>query len=386
MSSIDRRILLNITMLSSNDPEASRKADETFYRLNNILSGGQQLPNIKTIFNLCSKENTKLGAYIRNRCLNMIKDAILFDPTVTQAHNMLNHMDCSSRKQIRIVLFPGSRNEIEGLDIHEATHNMIIQFDNDETHFRPTEAHTNPPSFYQKCGSIKTALLYLEALMVDACFCHYLGISDVAASHSEKQQISSEKVSFLLDLCRSRNLNGFSLGAQDLLLKVASKINSSTPYISFLSIFTVALQDLISTDTFNYFHDYCRLWSKFQEWYYKKHYRFFSKDQPVEKAFYSVFYKSRYRGQISKAAFEDKLKSTIERAAIYMPNPPFDLERRYAVIVVKRKTRTPSLIAQFDSLFSGDIYQAKWDIVYWGDLEKYANIISFLDIFPIMIG
>lgn len=269
MSSTNHRILLHITMLAGNDPTATRKANATYYRFNNILDGHAQLPSITEICNYCDSVNRKLGAYIRNKCLDIKKEDTVFKPGVTKVKSMLNIIESSERKNIRILLYPGNRNEIDDLRMKETTHNMIVQFKDEPTKFCSTEPHANPPSFYQSCVSEEVALRYLEALLIDACICHYLGISDVAYHHDDKQHISVEKVLFLKEIVQRGQLDFLSPSAQNLVRYVAAKIDESTPYISFLSIFTIAPFDVFGDEKFFFFEDYCCLWNEFQRWYFE---------------------------------------------------------------------------------------------------------------------
>ena len=285
MSSDNHRILLHILMPSGDDPEATKKVDSTYLRFNNVLIGNGQLPNISKICDYCDSVNEKLGAYIRNRCLDIRKEDTIFEPSVNKPNSMLNVIENSERKKIRILLYPGKRNDIDNLNMSETTHNMIIQFNQDQSCFRATDPHANPPSFYQTCNSEENALLYLEGLMVDACICHYLGVSDVAFHHDDKKRISSEKVIFLRELSEKENLNFLSLGAQKLVRYVATQLSETTPYISFLSIFTIAPMDLFKEESYDsraYFEDYCDLWSEFQKWYFDRYDRVFSKKEKLK--------------------------------------------------------------------------------------------------------
>lgn len=386
MSSNNHRILLHITMLAGNDPVATRKADATYYRLNNILEGNGQLPSITEICNYCDRVNKKLGAYIRNKCLDIKKEDTVFKPPITKARTILNIIDSSERKKIRILLYPGKRDDIDDLNMQETTHNMIVQFKDASTYFCPAEPHANPPSFYQSCVSEEVALRYVEALLVDACICHYLGVSDVAFHHDDKQHISNEKVLFLKELTQKGQLGFLSASAQRLVEYVASVIDESTPYISFLSIFTIAPFDVFDGDDFFFFEDYCGLWSQFQRWYFDRHGRLFTKQRPIENPLETVFDRNKYQGQISETEIVNKIKELQEAPVCRVSNPPFGNESRFAVIIIKRMPSSSSTTGQFDALFSGKLHQSKWDIVYWEDMERYKNILPYLEIVPIMIS
>lgn len=381
----DHRILLHITMLAGNDPIATKKSDATYYRFNNILGGNGQLPSIAEICDYCDDVNRKLGAYIRNKCLDVSKEDTVFKPPITNSRNMLNIIDSSERKNIRILLYPGRRDDIDDLNMQETTHNMIIQFKDVLTSFCPTESHANPPSFYQPCVSEEIALRYVEALLVDACICHYLGISDVAYHHDDKQRISSEKVLFLKELIREGQLGFLSASAQRLVEYVTSKIDETTPYISFLSIFTIAPFDVLEGTEFSFFEDYCTLWSKFQRWYFDRHGRLFSKQKPIENPLETVFDRNKYQGQISPTGIVNKIQELLNTPICRATNFPFENESRFAIIIIKHKPKSTAT-EQFDALFSGKLHQSKWDIVYWGDLERYKNVMPYLEIVPIMIS
>ena len=385
MNSNNHRILLHITMVPSHDPEATKKADSTYFRLNNILKGNGQLPNIVHIRNYCNRVNQKLGAYICNKCLDIKKDDALFAPHVKKSNSVLNIFESSERKNIRIVLYPGEESDINDLNMTETTHNMIVRFVEGTPNFSATEIHAQPPSFYQRCASEDTAMLYLEALLVDACVCHYLGVSDVAFHHDEKQQISTEKVLFLREIVKNKDLSFLSPGAKRLVNHVASQLSDNTPYISFLSIFTIAPLDLADDEPGFFFEDYCRLWDKFQKWYFNKHGRRFSKQKKLENPLGTVFNRNKYQGQISPSEIATRIEEKIKKPAIKIENPPFGDELRYAVIIIKRMPENYAKVEQFEALFSGKLHQAKWDIIYWGDLEKYEKILPYLEIVPFMI-
>lgn len=400
MSNNNHRILLHITMLSGNDKKATRMVDSTYLRINNVLSGSGQLPNIAKICDYCDSNKSDLGPYIRNRCLDIRKEDTVFEPRVNKTNSILNVVEHSERKKIRIVLYPGERTDIDDLNMDETTHNMIVQFDEVDSWFRVTEPHTNPPSFYQICGSEKIALLYLEALMVDACICHYLGVSDVAYHHDDKQRISSEKVLFLREISKNNRLKMFSSPAQKLIKYVASQMNDSTPYISFLSIFTIAPLDVFKEDSYNgldtnneydfydilsYFDDYCALWSEFQKWYFDRYGRLFFKGQKVENPLNKVFNRNKYKGQISPSEIARKLEEIKKKEIRKISNPLFGLELRYAVIVLKHMPDKSTKIEQIEPLFVGQLHQSKWDIIYWGDIGKYYHILQNLEIVPFII-
>lgn len=389
MTSTNQRILLHILMPSGNDPDATKKVDSTYMRFNNALIGNEQLPNITNICQYCNKVNPTLGAYIRNRCLNIRKEDTIFEPSITKPNHMFNGINSSDRKYIRIILYPGDRKDIKELNMSDTTHTMIVQFNLDDTCFKATEPHKKPPSFYQVCNSEETALLYLEGLIVDACICHYLGVSDVALHHDDKQRISFEKVIYLKELAKKDNIEFLSESGQQLVKFVAKQLCDSTPYISFLSIFTIAPKDLFRKEVGNvlsYIEDYFKLWSAFQKWYFDRYGRLFSKSKEIENPIEKVFKRNKYQGQISPKEIANKIDDILKNPIQKITNAPFGLELRYAVIIIMHLPDTSSKIEQFETLFSGQLHQAKWDIIYWGNIEKYNNILSYLEIVPFMIG
>lgn len=380
------RILLHITMLPRENPVETQKVDTIYCRVNDSLDGTAQLPNVSNLCQSYDKMNSKLAAYIRNSCFDMEKDDIVFR-TKKEPQSMLAHIEGSKRKKIRILLYPGVRRKIKDLNIQETTHNMIIQFEQIPSKFWVTEAHENPPSFYQSCDSVESALRYLEALMIDACLCHYLGISDVAYHHDEKQRISREKVHFLREMASTGQLGFLSDESKKIVNYVVSKVRENTPYISFFSIFTIAIYDVFGNkvEPTGYFPDYFKLWNRFQKWYFEKHDRLFHKHNPVENAVEVIFARNKYLGQISRKKLDKEINKLLEKDIIKAENPPFGYESRFAIIVIKHLPSDQEKAAQFSALFSGKIHTAKWDIVYWNDLEKYKMIRDCLEIIPIII-
>lgn len=388
MSGEDHRILLHVMMFSGNDSIATKKVNSTYYRLNNILDGNEKLPNISKICDYCENVNKQLGAYIRNKCLDLGKESTIFDPVVKKSSRMIDIIESSERKKIRIILYPGNRNDIDDLNMSETTHNMIVQFNQDKKSFNATEVHTNPPLFYQVCNSEDLALLYLEGLIVDSCLCHYLSVSDVAQHHDDKQRISSDKVVFLKQLAKQETIEFLSEGAQRLVKYVGKQLKDSTPYVSFLSIFTVAPLDLFDktySDFSAYCEDYCNLWGEFQKWYFCKYHRVFSKKQKTQNPLDMIFDRNKYQGQISAVEISTKIDNISNNPPAKNFNDPFGIEYRYAVVIIKHIPNNPADYLQLETLFSGQLHQSKWDIVYWGDIEKYNNVLKYLEIVPFMI-
>lgn len=187
------------------------------------------------------------------------------------------------------------------------------------------------------------------------------------------------------EIVQRGQLDFLSPSAQNLVRYVAAKIDESTPYISFLSIFTIAPFDVFGDEKFFFFEDYCCLWNEFQRWYFDRHGRLFSKQKPFDNPLETVFDRNKYQGQISQTEIANKIRELQDAPICRVANPPFGTESRFAVIIIKRMPDSSAITDQFDALFSGKLHQSKWDIVYWGDIGRYEKIIPYLEIVPIMI-
>jgi len=389
MNGVKERILFNITVFPGDDEYANEMADATYFRLNNILSGSEQFVNVLQICTKLNESNKILSDYIHNRCSALVKKNTVFSPEDKKINLMFNNVADSRRKNIRILLYPGAREDILKLKMNEATHNMIIQFKEDSAYFVPTEAHNNPPSFYQICLSEDIAILHSEALLVDSCMCHYLGVSDVAYHHDDKQKISADKVQFILECSKDESfLKTFSKDGCNLIKYVASKLKTDTPYISFLSIFTVAPYDIVKnfdSDVFAFFEDYCNLWKKFQEWYFKENGRVFYKEKEIVNPLEKVFDRNIYQGQISPSRIKVEIEKEILNPPQFIDDMPFGKEERFAIVLIKHIPDDAHSIAQLKALFSGELYPAKWDIVYWGEIHKYYDSGFDFEIVPFII-
>ena len=381
----NNRILLHITMIRGENPNIENKMRRIYYRINNILTGREHLPNIAEICKYCDTKNRRLGAYIRNECIAVKNKSIMYARQSDKPNSIIKIIHPSDRKKIRTILFPGVETDIENLNIPESTHNMILRFTENTLQFCAADPHNCPPSFYQKCSSEDTALLYLEALLVDACMCHYLGISDVACFHDEKKNISSEKVQFLKEFVKQNDFQSLNTAAQHLVTNALMVLNEETPYISFLSIFTIARLDFAPDSKFLLFDQYCLLWKKFQIWYFRKHGRYFSAITETGNALETVFYRSKYQGQISPTEISDKIQHYIRNPARRYDEGLLEKESRYAVVILKHLPENKIISEQLEALFPGSLHQSKWKIVYWGDLEKYEKHQHNLEIIPFII-
>lgn len=379
------RVLLHVTMDSSQNAHIKNKMHNIYQRINNILYGCEQLPNIVEICNYCDTRNRRLGAYIQNECIAINNRSITYARSVDRPNGIIKMVHPTDRKKIRTILFPGVGTDIENLKIPESTHNMILRFDENAPNFCAADAHKFPPSFYQTCSSEYTALLYLEALLIDACMCHYLGISDVACFLDEKKNISTDKVQFLREFSTSTNFKLLNIAAQNLVNKTLEKLEDTTPYISFLSIFTISPRDFTPDSNLVLFDQYCIMWKQFQIWYFQKHGRFFSKESDVINPLDTVFYRNKYQGQISPGEITSKIIQCINHPASRYSEGLLGKESRYAVIILKHLPENKIRTEQLETLFSGNLHQAKWKIIYWGDWEKYEKHQHFFEIVPFII-
>lgn len=286
------------------------------------------------------------------------------------------------------MLYPGAESDVENLKLPEATHNMIIRFDKSAEAFSPVVPHANTPNFYQLVASDKIASLYIEALLVDASMCHFIGISDAAMHHDEKQNISHDKVEFLLEYVNSRTFenDGYSDQGANLIKYATRKLSAYVPYISFLSIFTIAsLESNKEIDSIKqFFKDYCILWQAFQRWYYVKHQRMLSKNSCSVDAIKQLFDRNKYNGQISFEAAQTQIQSILNAEIVDEATTVLGSRNRYAFVILKSIPNTNRQKAILDSLFKGQIHQATWVIVSWNKLKDFAMVNEFIEIIPFM--
>ena len=391
MNNESSKLLLHITILNGKNRDAKRLVDNTFYLINNVLDGNQQLPNLARLYNHCNSIGaTKLGTYIRNQCYALQKQESLFFEAAP-AKTIISNVNPSNKKNIRILLYPGERDSIYDLNMCETTHNMIIQFVTSTQSFFATEPHPHAPSFYHPCSSVDTALRYLEALIIDSCLCHYLGISDVAFKHDSKQKISREKIDFLLEMAQTNHFDFLSSEARTLIEYAISQTDMSTPYISLFSIFTIAVQDKYNNgDASPYFEDYFKLFRRFQKWYFDKHGRLIFKNSISDSLRDDVLRRDKYHGQISPTLFATKInESYMKMQNGLVPqsqNPPFGVEDRWAIIVIKHTPSGDEALKKHEALFSGRIHPAKMEIIPWSELFRFREIFYNLEIIPIIIS
>lgn len=391
MNDYNNRIMLQVTVFPEENTLANNQLQALLYILGNTLTGTEKMPNIKHIYNYCQQYNEPLGAYIHRACEGYSLKSSIFSSSSSPNH-IIHALDQSDRKNLRILLFLGNKENIENFKIDEATHNMILQLVSSVHSFIPASRHNNTPNFYQECSSVEDAILYIEALLVDACLCHYFGVSDAASHHDDKQNISNEKVLFLVDIVKEKWFEtAFTKATQNYILNAIRCINNQTPYISFWSLFTLSKKDveedpIMDIDFDTIFTDYCKLWEKFQIWYYKKHDRLFSSSMALVDPVSSILFRNTYQGQISKEDFKQELKKIIqEHKKNANTSYRIGIGNRYAIIIIKHMPPDEIWRKRFSSLFPGQLYQAKWKIIHWGELEKYLLIKDFIEIVPFMI-
>lgn len=392
MYNYDNRILLHVKLFPENSKTISREMISLYLKLNNALTGMEVLPNINKICNYCKKNNNPLGAYIRHTCDGLKLDSNVYNSYKTDNINdILNVLDPPDKGKLRIVLYTGYEPEIENLKLSEATHNMIVKFSPDSTEFVSTQVHKNFPNFYQNCYDSSQALLYIEALLVDACMCHYFGVSDAALHHDDKQRISSEKIDFLKDFLENGDHEIFTEETIKIIKYVVKNLNDNAPYISLLSIFTIAakyVEDITDSDNYieTHFNEYCTLWELFQKWYYKKYGKLFTIDDNIIAPTSTIFYRNKYQGQISD---EEASKEMLTKRKEYQKkkeNFIFDLgmRNRFAFVILKNVPPENSMDIT-ETLFEGKIHQSKWGIFHWTELKKFEHIKEFIEVIPFML-
>ncbi len=386
MCGINNRILCNITLRSGRKTHAINQARATYLRINNIFNFRNALPNLDSICQICRSIYPELSAYISNMCTSFEKKETLLDTTNPQLTHMFDNIEENRRKTIRILLYPGDRSEIDGLKVPGATHNMILQFNESKCDFIATEPHKNPPSFYQVSASEEVAILYTEALLIDACMCHYLAISDAALHNDDKQLISQEKVQFIREIANKNNLNFLTVAAKKLVKYVAGVLQEDTPYISFLSIFTVAPADIFndSTSISSYFEDYCNLWVAFQQWYFKKHKRVFSIDD-YSNVVDRLLDRNIYHGQISPTESENKMRKCISEHKKGSIDKRLGWQNLYAMVILKHMPRNTDSREIFDSFFPNELHQAKFCLKRWGDVIHRNELLPKLELTPFLV-
>lgn len=381
-------LLMQVSAFPESEAPEQNKVDSVFYRINNVLNSADQMPNTKAICNYCEENRKELGARIRREISALKKDAAVYNTSSKNANTIFNGITPSDKCRLRILLYPGNRESIESLKLDEATHNMILQFDTSKPNFVVTEPHKYSPSFYQVCRSVDVASLYIEALLIDACMCHYMMVSDAAPHHDDKQKISHEKVQFLREICASNDINYLSQNAQKLVRKVSTDLQENTPYISFLSIFTVAADKIHLHNSENirtFFDDYCKLWGHFQKWYFKKHGRMFIKNEDVGNPVERIFGRNKFYGQISPDEAKAEIERILNNHDFNKAPSPLENSNGYSFVIIRNLPSKPSHRKILESLFSGQLHQAKWQIIPWDKLNQYETVDYLIETVPFMV-
>jgi len=390
VSEKNARYLLEVMVIPENNPTEQKSISSVARGLGNVLNEYGQTPNAKYILDYCEKNKNVLDGFIEHNMLHLKIEPVEFEPGVDMPNEILNVVSNTEKSKVRVMLYPGSEGEVDPLKLPEATHNMNIRFDKDAKSFTPVTPHVNTPNFYQLVPSAKTASLYIEALLVDASMCHFMGISDAAMHHDEKQGISHDKVKFLLEYVYSDLFEkaGFSSQGATLIRHVTKKLTENVPYVSFLSIFTIASLDL-NTEKVSFdvsFQDYCILWLAFQRWYYKKHQRMFSESNCSLGAIKALFDRNKFNGQISFDIAHKKIHDLITGTQnVKEVTSVLGYQKRYAFVILKNVPNANKHLKILDALFNGQIHQATWTIISWIDLKQFTLVRDFIEIIPFMI-
>ena len=387
MLNSQERILVLVTPFPESKSKEQIKANMTYCKLNDIFLSTEQFTTAQGLCEYIKNFRVELVPKIRSACAGLKSKATIYNTTEKRTNNLFYGIE---KKKVRILLYPGNRKDISNLKVNEATHNMIIQFDDSVTNFRATEPHECFPNFYQMCNSEIVAIKYIEALLIDACLCHYVGVSDAALHQDDKQKISKEKVSFLKELTDRNGLQTLSTSAQKLVKYVCSNLPDNTPYISFLSIFTIATLDsdysksddaLIET----FFHDFFQLWKLFQKWYYQKHHLLFSEEKDIVDPIESIFNRNKYHGQISPDTAIKEIKDQLKSFKTERINETSKEARLYAFVILKKMPNSRKQKEICDSLFAGQLHQSKWRIKKWNDLNIFRDVYGLIEIVPFML-
>lgn len=388
MSSENERILVLVTPFPKIEWEKQEKADSIYYRVNNILLLEKELKTAKSVCNYCKKFREELIPQINEVCYSIKNNAIAYNAPEHRINRLFNSIE---KKKLRVVLYPGNREDINDLIVNEATHSMIVQFSDSDSLFKSAEPHEHtPPLFYQICNTEDTAIKYIEALLIDACMCHYMKISDAAMHNSDKQNISKDKVQFLKDSHYGNTLDYLSSDARSLIKYVCEQLNDDTPYISFMSIFTIAsvdqgFEDNIEKNINTFFADYYELWKHFQRWYYKKSGRLFSKEDDIIDPIRTIFEHNKYKGQISPDIAANAVKEELRLLKNNKkPEDPIKVFG-YAFVILCNMPDDYREKAICDALFNGPLHQAKWKIVPWEKIKDFKKIEHLVEIVPFLL-
>ena len=384
MNNSDERILLLVTPLSQSDYTKQGNAESVYCSFENSLRSLQSLQTAKGICAYCQENRKELENIVKDVYDGITNETTRYNTHKQTANSILNEIE---KTKLRIILYPGERSDIAELNVHEATHIMIIQFDNTIEVFKATEPHKySPPSFYQVCKSVEIAIRYIEALLIDAGMCHYTGVSDAAMHHDDKQGISKAKVDFLNLICENRINVPITASARKLIKHVCSKFDAQTPSVSFLSIFTIASNNekSLEENIDLFFPDYETLWHYFRTWYYNKKSLLFSENSTTEELVKKGFNRNIYQGQINFDDACDKILTEISILKELKEQNAKKEAHRY-VFVILRNVASGELFTICNSLFSGQIHQAKWRLIKWERLKDFEPIKEYIETVPVLL-
>lgn len=385
----NKRFVVHFTPIEQGDRFAQRESSIAFARINNILAGNTIFPNFEKICHALSNIDSALSAYIRKEFSRLCYQDILFDKRKQDSGRVFNNIQDSDRKYIRAIFQQGSAADVDFIQLNGATHNMIVRFEKSSQTFQPTLRHKNPPSFYQICSSSNTALLYLEALVMDACMCHYYGVSDAAMRKIDQQRISSDKVRFMLHLAQSCELQQLSEAAQKCIVYAANNLASDTPYISFFSVFSIVPEDIEIGMTRKQWEsifasEYCKLWKLFQKWYYSFYGKIITQNSDYQYAYQSIFNNSIYSGQISEYDSQKEIQRIFDEDD-NQDNTSSSESGRYVFVII---SHVPSVQQTFDNLgqlMRKEIHQAQWRVIPFSDISIYQDYLPYLTFVHFMI-
>lgn len=369
-----------------------RVMDNVVCVLNDALKTYDKMPNAEKIMAYNKLHGEPLPPKLLRQFLNISTSQIYFDPKTETTNKIIKSVSPENRRFLRVTLDTGLSKYLKQLKLEETSHHMILYFvDNCSSKFLPTEKHPHPPIFSQGVDSEHVALLYIEAMLLDSMMCHHMGISDAAMKHNGKQRISTEKVEFICAICQGRGQEcyGMSDRAWDLIRFVAKHLTTETPYISFLSIFTVASLDYVQ-DTYsfdNLFNDYFSMWKAFQKWYFLRHNMVLSCISQSGDTFNDLFPQNKYKKQISAYAATRELKKICdEEKNARQGKENAQLDERYAFIIIKRVPKLCEDREILEGMFgNGKIHQASWKIINWKDWSLYSKFSYLIEVVPFLI-
>ena len=389
MKNDNSRYLLEVITLPETNLLSDIEADSTAFLLSNALNEYSQTPNAKAVCGYFLKRQPKLANYIYRAYNNFSISTIYHEPAKDKPGSILNAFESSQKGRLRVLLYPGDIKSIDEFKLPEATHNMIIQFDRYSPLFTAVKPHKHFPNFIQVVPSAEIAVLYIEGLLVDASMCHFIGISDAAMHHDDKQRISEDKVHFLFESVVSSQLEKWKISEKGILLirDVVNQLDHTTPYISFFSIFTIASKCFRTDINKNgeledFFTDYCILWEHFQDWYYRKYNRIIDSNESISSAINNLFDRNTYKGQMSAEAVESELHALVTNHKKSNVSSVLGWSNRYAFAILRNVPNNPDHLKKLESIFSGQIHQAKWKIMSCREIDKLSDLNVYFEFIP----